>query len=301
MGGLRLRIVNAMPSWRAALATACFVLAAPGAAAQEPRVHELRHDTRVDVAVTSMGAAWLVMSEVLKATLVPEKCRWCYRAEDGTSLLNPYDGRIRKQLIWQDTNAADLASDVLVFGLEPASALGLTALAANDEGALSGFPVDALIIAEATVVAGVINQIAKFGFARERPFVHYLPRAPEAIRRLTAGPSDDNLSFFSGHATFAFVIATSSGTVASLRGYRLAPVIWATGLTMATSVGYLRIAADKHYFSDVMTGLVVGSIVGVGMPLLFHSRASAPGSVSTSAQMLAASPARPVFSLSGRF
>jgi membrane-associated phospholipid phosphatase len=290
-----------MPLWRGVAAVAVLVLVAPHAAAEESPAYPLRHDLRVDVAVTSIGAAWLVMSEVLKATLVPEKCRWCYRAEDGTDLLNPYDGWVRRQLIWEDTRAANTASSVILYGLEPASTLGLTALAASDEEALSGFPLDALIIAEATMVAGVINQIAKFGFARERPFVHYLPRAPEAVRELTASPSDDNLSFFSGHTTFAFAIATSSGTVATLRGYRLAPVVWATGLTMATSVGYLRIAADKHYFSDVMIGLIVGSVVGVGMPLLFHSRASAPGSASTSTQMLAASPAPPVFSLAGRF
>ena len=37
----------------------------------------------------------------------------------------------------------------------------------------------------ATVIALDINQIVKFGFARERPFVHYLPRVPNAVRELT--------------------------------------------------------------------------------------------------------------------
>jgi membrane-associated phospholipid phosphatase len=41
-------------------------------------------------------------------------------------------------------------------------------------------------------------------------------------------------------------------------------VVWATGLTLASTVGYLRIAADKHYFSDVVTAAIIGSIVGVG-------------------------------------
>jgi hypothetical protein len=290
-----------MPFWRGAAAAAVVVLVTSGASAQEPDVHALRHDTRVDVAVTATGAAWLAMSEVLKATLVPEKCRWCYRAEDGTDLLNPIDGRVRDGLIWQDRHAADIASSVIVFAAEPVSAYGLLALAAHDEGGVRGFPLDALIVSEATVVAGVINQVAKFAFARERPFVHFLPRAPAAVRELTASPSDDNLSFFSGHTTFAFVLATSSGTVASLRGYRLAPVVWASGVTMATSVAYLRIAADKHYFSDVMTGAVVGSLVGVGIPLLFHSRAGESSAASTSSQPLVKAATPPVFSLSGQF
>jgi membrane-associated phospholipid phosphatase len=265
-------------------------------------VAELRSDIRVDVAVTAVGAAWLVTSELLKSSLVPEKCRWCYRAEDGADLLNPYDGWVRRRLIWKDTRAADVSSSLIVFGLEPLSSLGLTALAAGNDRALDGFPFDALIVAEATVVAGIINQITKFGFARERPFVHYLPRAPDALRELTHSPSDDNLSFFSGHTTLAFVIATSSGTVATLRGYRLAPLIWGAGLTLATSVGYLRIAADKHYFSDVAIGAVVGSVVGVGLPLLFHSAKPAETSAASASPQALATPAmRPVFSMSGRF
>ena len=296
-----------MRFWLAPAAAAFFLIASGPAHAEAPR--DLRHDTRVDIAVTLTGATWWLTTELLKGALVPEKCRWCYRAQDGASLLNPYDGAVRNALLWEDTRAAHVTSNVVAFAIEPLSALGLNVLAASDEDALSNAPLDALIVAEATVVAGVINQLAKFGFARERPFVHHLPRAPDAVRALTDSPSDDNLSFFSGHTTLGFVMATSSGTVAFMRGYRLAPLVLGSGLVMATSVGYLRIAADKHYFSDVMTAAIVGSIIGIGVPLIFHSpEASSP---STSAAALAspamrtaalASPAmRTAFSMSGKF
>lgn len=252
--------------------------------------------------VTATGATWYLMSELLKGSLVPEKCRWCYRADDGGDLLNPYDGWVRQRLLWKDTRTADVASTVLVGVIEPMSQLGLTALAAGNEHALSGFPLDALIITESTVVAGVLNQIVKFAFARERPFVHYLPRAPNALRALTASPSDDNLSFYSGHTTLAFTVATASGTVASMRGYRLAPAVWASGLTLASTVAYLRIAADKHYFSDVITAVAIGSIVGVGVPLIFHSpdhtNTSAPASTTGA---LTLPPIRTACSVGGRF
>ena len=62
----------------------------------------------------------------------------------------------------------------------------------------------------------------------------------------------------------------ASGTVASLRGYRAAPWIWASGLTLAGVTGYLRIAGDKHYFTDVVTGAVVGSFVGFAVPYWLH-------------------------------
>lgn len=283
----------------AGFGVAVAVALAANAARAEPPPRELRHDTRVNVAVTAMGASWLVVSELLKPSLVPEKCRWCYRAGDGSDLLNPYDGWMRQRLLWQRTRSADIASSLIVGVLEPTTQLGLLAVSAHQERALSGFPLDSLIVAESTVVAAVVNQVVKFGFARERPFVHYLPRAPEALRELTSSPSDNNLSFFSGHTTVAFAIATSSSTVATLRGYRLAPLLWGSGLTLAASVGYLRIAADKHYLSDVLTGAVVGSIVGVALPVIFHSPQGEPSASSSAA--LTAPSVRPTFTFSGLF
>ena len=83
--------------------------------------------------------------------------------------------------------------------------------------------------------------------------------------------TDDNMSFISGHAALAFSVATAAGMVAHRRGYQLEPVIWAVGFTLAGSTAYLRIAADKHYFTDVLAGSLVGSAFGVAVPLLLHS------------------------------
>ena len=83
---------------------------------------------------------------------------------------------------------------------------------------------------------------------------------------------DGNLSFFSGHTSFAFSLAVASGTVASMRGYRAAPAVWGVGLGAAAVTGYLRIAADRHYATDVMTGALVGSALGFAVPYLLHRR-----------------------------
>jgi membrane-associated phospholipid phosphatase len=107
----------------------------------------------------------------------------------------------------------------------------------------------------------------KFAAGRERPFVHALP-ADE--KPLTAHPADNNVSFYSSHTSFSFAVATASGTVASMRKYRSAPLVWAAGLVSAAAVGYLRIAADRHYFTDVLTGAAAGSAVGFAVPYLFH-------------------------------
>jgi membrane-associated phospholipid phosphatase len=91
--------------------------------------------------------------------------------------------------------------------------------------------------------------------------------------------ADNNVSFYSGHTAMSFALATASGTVASLRGYRLAPVIWVVGIPLATLTGVLRINADRHYFTDVLTGAVLGSAMGFLGPWL-HRKQKSPTAIS---------------------
>jgi membrane-associated phospholipid phosphatase len=101
----------------------------------------------------------------------------------------------------------------------------------------------------------------KIAVGRQRPYAHYGGGSQK---------SRDNISFYSGHTSLAFSLAVSSGTIATMRGYRLAPVIWGTGLAIAASAGYFRLAADYHYLTDVIAGAVIGSAFGFGIPYIFH-------------------------------
>ena len=112
-----------------------------------------------------------------------------------------------------------------------------------------------------------MNKVTKLLAARERPWSYAL--GPEAKRAGVHSPDDDE-SFFSGHASATFAIAAASGTVASMRGYRWAPLIWSEGFVVATAVSYLRVAADKHWLTDVLAGAVIGSAIGFAVPYLFH-------------------------------
>jgi len=220
----------------------------------------------VDLSVTLGGTAFWVATELLTPTLAPLTCRWCDRSADGTDQLNSFDASVRSAWRWRDTGKADALSSVFSFGLAPLAGIGVGALVAWHDDRLSELPADTLVVAESAVIAVNVNQISKFVFARQRPDVH---------ARLSTGPNDqptpaDNLSFFSGHATLAFALATSAGTVASMRHHRLAPVMWAAGLLLATTGGYLRIAADRHYATDVIAGAVVGSAIGFGVPYFAH-------------------------------
>ena len=174
---------------------------------------------------------------------------------------------MRDALHWSDTGAANLASNLGAYAVVPIAGLGLTALAAVREDRLGEMGGNALVVAESVALAGDLSQIFKFAIGRERPFVHALPAAEKP---LTANPADNNVSFYSSHTSFAFAFATASGTVASMRRYRLAPLLWAVGYASAAAIGYLRIAADHHYFTDVLTGAAVGSAVGFVVPYGFH-------------------------------
>lgn len=73
-------------------------------------------------------------------------------------------------------------------------------------------------------------------------------------------------SFFSGHSSAAFTAAVFTASYFS-EMYPSSPyrgVVWAGSLSLAGFVGALRIAAGKHYPSDV----AVGALVGTGVSLL---------------------------------
>lgn len=251
------------------LATLLVLCALVASADARPRTHRKLH-----IALTTVGGALYVTSEAfLKKDLAPRECRWC----------NPpqLDVTIRNAARWTNTDNANTASNVTGFLLAPAATITLTMLASH--GAPErGFRLidDTLPVVESAIIASLFNQTAKFVVGRERPFVHYTEPG-------RAAELDDNVSFYSGHATLGFSLAVSAGMVAHQRGYKLEPVIWATGITLATTTAYLRLAADKHYFTDVMAGAVTGTAIGIAVPLVLHREtldgmtvAATPNSVS---------------------
>jgi len=244
-----------------ASALALALAGAPAAAAEgasAASAPELRYSFGLDATVTGVALAWWLGSELARGELAPATCRWC----------DPpgFDASVRDHLRWQNTGAADTASYVLAVA-QPMLMFGLDVVAAGADAKPGAAWVDALLISEATSVAMAVNQVVKFIAVRERPFVHALP---EADKPFTAHPSDNNLSFYSAHTSLTFALAASTGTIASMRRYRLAPWIWTAGMAVAAVTGYLRIAADRHYASDVVTGAVVGSLVGGAVPYVFH-------------------------------
>lgn len=212
-------------------------------------------DLSLDLPVTAgtTGAALLVWgaTELAKERLTPPSCRWCRPPG--------LDREMRAGLRWSNTGLADGISDGLVVAI-PISLLAWDLLFADGGARRAGE--DALVVLQAIAAAGVAAQAFQYGVARRRPIAW--------AAGVRAGPDDDN-SFISGHASSAFAGAAAFGTVAMIRDYPGWPVMYVVGLVGATAVCYLRVAADKHWLTDVLAGAAVGSTVGVGVPLLHRA------------------------------
>ncbi len=227
-----------------------------------PTPPALEYHLRLDLTVTLTLLTGVLLSEAAKADLAAHDCRWC----DPTTI----DTSVRDTLKWDDTDAAGVSSDVLAYALVPGLVVGWDLWATRGAaGAAQKRAVDLGLCAEAAAIAQALDQTIKFAAGRQRPFV----AVRTAADRARLSDPDDNLSFYSGHASLTFALASAAGTVASLRGYREAPWIWGSGLALASLTAYLRIAADKHYFTDVLVGAALGGAIGALTPWLHRTRA----------------------------
>ena len=176
---------------------------------------------------------------------------------------------VRNALAWKDhERTADVISTVLDAAL-PVSAVGYLLLSANGAGDVNAGLVDTLLVTEAVAGALLVNQVVKLLVGRKRPYAFFEHDVGYAR-------SEDNLSFYSGHSSFAASVVAATVTVAAMRGYPGAGIFAGVGFTMVACVGYLRIAADQHWLTDNLVGFAVGGLLGFAIPRLFHSPAPAP-------------------------
>jgi membrane-associated phospholipid phosphatase len=262
-----------------ALGCATFVLGGETeAVADEPitPVVELRHDLVLDVTATAALAATTIGFRLVRDDLEPSHCRICDGSAPGE--VNAVDDWFRSALRRPDPAPANVVSYALAFGAAPVGAAALTALAAVADHRGGEALVDILAIAEGGFSAMLATEVLEAVTLRERPYVHALAD-PDERRRVIAETGAFH-SFPAGHVVEAFGVAAASGVVASMRGYRLAPLVWFSGLVLGVATAYTRIAADRHYFTDVLAGAAIGTVIGGGVPLLFHRPRGAPRSLS---------------------
>jgi len=235
----------------AALVLAALLSTSPAHAEDGGRTNTRRLEHVAAIAIG--GAAYLTIQYGLEPSLKPDTCTWCEPPG--------FDASIRNSLVWSDPKRADLLSNLTGYVGAPIFAIGSLILASGSHDARHWVD-DAIPVLEAAVGVSLLHHLAKFSLPRERPAHHF--------GALEVEDKEPNFAFWSGHTSLAFALAVSAGTVAHLRHYRAEPYIWAGGLALAASTGYLRIAADAHYFSDVTIGAIMGSLTGYAVPHLLH-------------------------------
>jgi hypothetical protein len=125
-----------------------------------------------------------------------------------------------------------------------------------------------LIYGETLSLNIFLHSLVKFAVRRPRPFTYQLPP------RAHCATKDCDVSFYSGHASTAFAAAVAGSYLfaesAPDRGSRYA--MWGFELALASATANLRVRGGMHYYSDVLVGALVGSGVGVLIPVLHGER-----------------------------
>lgn len=117
---------------------------------------------------------------------------------------------------------------------------------------------------------GVVEPDGASGWRQRRAARRRLdPAEARALALARANQSDDDdLSFFSSHTSTTAAFAFAVSQIATRRRVRT-PLVFLLGIA-AGLTGYLRIASDRHYLTDVLAGGLVGATVGTLVPRWLH-------------------------------
>ena len=247
---------------------------------------ELEVNWSADGALTgTTGAMWLTF-ELLKDEIAPKKCIWCQT--------NDMDESITDALSWPTPAHAARTADIMAFGAIPALSISSLLLSSGLDGRIQNSGADLLLLAEAITLSSLANQFVKFSVGRARPFT------VRNHHNMYKDRADDNLSFYSGHTNMVFAVVVSAGMIAHYRYYDAEPYIWGIGIPAALFVAYTRVAAEKHYFTDVLIGAAIGSAIGFLVPWLHKNNNKSP-SKTLSPQTLSLRLSGNILTMSGVF
>ncbi len=172
-----------------------------------------------------------------------------HASNDEGSKPNGMDNYFRDQLKWSSSsmNKAVHSSDLLLYGFFLGS-VPILPFATN-----SGYFNTLKSSLNVLSLNGIITDIVKMTVKRQRPDSYFETRED----------ADDSFrSFFSGHTSTTFAIGTSNAIILTKAYPDKKKLIWFVNLSLAAATGYFRMAGDKHYFSDVFCGGLVGYTIG---------------------------------------
>lgn len=134
-----------------------------------------------------------------------------------------------------------------------------------------------LIHAEVVTFTLALQTSANVLLSRERPYGRTCGRGgPDDLpgESFFCDSPDRYYSFFSGHTSQAFasaaVVCSFHANMPLLGNGPENHIPCVTAMVGAAATGFLRIAGDMHYLSDVLTGMGVGLATGFLLPWLLH-------------------------------
>lgn len=166
--------------------------------------------------------------------------------------------------IRQQSLRARATSDRMLYS---SFALPLTMLVAGEASRQDFGRVGLLSLQTILLNSGVTN-LTKVLVKRPRPYLYRSEVSLELRERVSS-----RYSFFSGHTSqMAAMSFLSAGFYADYYPESKArPVVWTVAAAVPAFMGWQRIRAGKHYFTDVLTGYAVGAVIGLAVPAL-HQR-----------------------------
>ena len=188
------------------------------------------------------------------------------------------------------SESADRVSDwAVVLGVAPLAMAGYSYGVGDACGRdVAGFT---LMFAQALALQSGINLMVRSLEFWPRPYIYAKDGA--GARKAESARGEAYGSFFSGHTSAAFTVAVFTGEWFT-EFYPQSPyggIVWALALSAAGVEGVLRVAAGKHFWSDVAAGALVGTGVSLAV-IQVHKKHSdrlsfwaGPGSVGLTLQM----------------
>lgn len=188
-----------------------------------------------EISIYSAGILWYGGNYLLEKNISHSPSYWTVPGLDRVKPM-PYNGKIAGHSDWILMSTAFLSA--------------LPALNPQKQKIEWNY---ANLLAQNLIITTNFTQTVKLLVQRKRPLTQH----PNYVE---SGNNDDHYSFFSGHSSFTAAAATT----AMLYAYRYdggkwtKPVAWAS-VGLALTTGGMRIAAGKHYTSDVLTGFLIGT------------------------------------------
>ena len=127
---------------------------------------------------------------------------------------------------------------------------------------IAGF---SLMFVQALALQSGINLMVRSMEFWPRPYIY--AEGGAGARKAESAEAEAYGGFFSGHASAAFTVAVFTGEWFG-EFYPQSPyrgVVWALALSAAGLEGVLRVAAGKHFWSDVAAGALVGTGVSLAV------------------------------------